>query len=234
MALPPRLRKWRYGLLWVALGLLVVIAAAAAARSTWPFQSGKIHHSSTIIPSPLNEDINPADAPSFKSDLKDSAQRATNSIFRTAGWRTPPMRNSDGTMHTIIDAFDLTDQVEPPTKESSALAKTPEKKERRSPLSPNREVAVYKQGQENMQMDSVALDSSKADNEVHVLYTATRHGIERVNSWLNLSGPALGLSATLGAVGLVVGVPYMPGLTDNIAVALVGAAVPLLSGHKVL
>jgi len=78
------------------------------------------------------------------------------------------------------------------------------------------------------------MEISKPKTDLHVLYSATRRGIEHANSWLNLSGPALGLSATLGAVGLAVGVPYMPGLTDNIALALVGAVVPLLNGQKVI
>lgn len=218
----------------MALGLLVVIAAAAAAHGTWCFQSVDVHHDSTIEPSSLSADVNAANLPSFTGDLKDSAQRASNSFFRTASWRTPPIRNPDSADHKTVDGSVLAAQFGTTAKASVVPTTILEKNERRSLLSPNREVAVYRPSQEITQMGSTAMEISKPNNELHVLYSATRHGIERANSWLDLSGPALGLSATLGAVGLAVGVPYMPGLTDNIALALVGAVVPLLNGQKVI
>ena len=53
------------------------------------------------------------------------------------------------------------------------------------------------------------------------------------SSKLNVDGHTLGVSFALGVAGLAVGVPYVPGLTDNVVVGLVGAAAPIFNQHKV-
>ena len=43
---------------------------------------------------------------------------------------------------------------------------------------------------------------------------------------------ALATSVALGLGGLAVGVPFVPGITDNLLVGGVGAALPFLSGEE--
>jgi len=42
----------------------------------------------------------------------------------------------------------------------------------------------------------------------------------------------IALSSALGAAGLAIGIPYVPGITDNILVGVVGAAAPMVHRYK--
>ena len=53
-----------------------------------------------------------------------------------------------------------------------------------------------------------------------------------LGAWVKEAGPAhVALSAGLGLAGLAVGVPCVPGLTDNLIVGAAGALLPQVAGR---
>mmetsp|Transcript_29601 Transcript_29601/g.60506 ORF Transcript_29601/g.60506 Transcript_29601/m.60506 type:complete len:219 (+) Transcript_29601:37-693(+) len=56
---------------------------------------------------------------------------------------------------------------------------------------------------------------------------------EFLNGTLHETPHVAALSSALGFAGFVIGVPYVPGITDNLIVGGIGLVAPFLRGHKV-
>jgi hypothetical protein len=263
------LHKWRYCFLWLALGLLTVVVAAATVQcARWTDPSGV--PLAALEPLPPYVETGYARAPAHEgaSDLcthwaphstcraslvaphacepggaqgRDetnpgaAAPQASAAAHAQGGGRAETTQNS--VLPEQAEAGPVAPKAsEAPVASAAGLKDFAEdfvkEDEEPSLLPADGEMVGHEQGRAVVG-GVTAWVHRWAHDVSHELRDAASLGVARAQRWLNVSGPTLGLSAALGVAGLAVGVPYVPGLTDNFAVGLVGAAAPVFNHHKV-